>query len=321
MASGNQLIQDYATIQNQLGDYFNTITLNVSSISSFGTLGSLGNLITLSPDGGNVDITTLPNLVNLNLNTTGLSYSGSNTLFTTDIDIVDKMLSISLIGSSNKTTITNDTLTTYTLNATDGINAGGQIIGNELRGQTVYTNTIKDSNELTFFTWDSLTGNTSTIATAAHFSTITYDELNPKVSVVIPSAYMSGMDVVSVSSTSPTLINHQLITTDKYGYLHITASVQFENVSNSQEYDMSAYLEITDAGGMVVYYTQVPMTSVINHRIAPATPSTGIIPLTLRSPMVLPPDSYNVAVYAYANDFNGTMTSSRCDINIFSLLQ
>ncbi len=322
MASGNQLIQDYATIQNQMGDYFNTITLNVSSISSFGTIGSVGNLITLNPDGGFVDITTLPNLVNLNSNTTALSYDGSNTVFTSQVDILNHLLSISLIGSSNKTTITNDVLTTTNITAGDGISAGGQIIGNELRGQTLYVNTIKDSDEKDFFVWDSLgSGNTSTIATAAHFSTITYSELVPKPQVLIPTSFYVGTTTASVVNTSASnadLVGHSFFTTIQSGHITANATVQFENTATSQIHNTYAFMRLTDSTGTILYYETVPIGHSISHRVSPEEPYYITTSLLLRSPTPLPADNYDVAVYAYADSSLLTLTSSRCDILTYS---
>jgi hypothetical protein len=320
MASGNQLIQDYATIQNQLGDYFNTITLNVSSISSFGTLGSVGNLLTLNPDGGSVDITTLPNLVSINSNITGINYDGVNTLFTTQTQVIGNPFIVETLGGS-KTEIIAGEVECHNLLALSSITAYDSITAISSFVNQTYTNKITDASNNIFFRWDSNTGHTSTSATSAFFSTITYSQLNPPPQILVPTTFYSGTATTSIVNTAQSnadLIGHTPFTTTQTGYITANATAQFENTANSQIHTIWSFMRLTDASGAFTYYETNPIAHSIEHRISESEPYYVNTSLLLRSTSNLPADTYNIAVYAYAEDSVLTLTSSRCDILAYS---
>lgn len=317
MASGNQLIQDYATIANQLGDYFNTITINVSSISTFGTLGSVGNLLTLSPDGGSVDITTLPNLVNLNSNTSGLTFNGVESVFGTDTKVIGHYLQVDNLAGFT-TTITGGDVVCSLVNANNQILASNSIVcPGTIIGGTIATSNIIDLSSNTFFSYDSITGNTSTIATCGYFSTLSYNELVPAPVVNVPTTFYVGTTPVSIYETSASnanLVGHTPFVACQPGYITANATIQFENTANSQLFPVGAFMRLTDASGATLHYQSEPIYNLIQPRHTAFIPGYGNTSLLLRSPTSLPADTYNIAVYAYTDASNATLTSSRCDI-------
>ena len=317
MASGNQLIQDYATIANQLGDYFNTITINVSSISTFGTLGSVGNLLTLSPDGGSVDIATLPNLVNLNSNTSGLTFNGAESVFGTDTKVVGHYFQVDNLGGFT-TTITGGDVVCSLVNANNQILASNTIsCPGTITGGTIATSNIIDISSNTFFSFDSITGNTSTIATCGYFSTLSYNELVPPPVVNVPTTFFVGTSPVSIYETTASnanLIGHTPFYTCQPGYITANATIQFENTANSQNYPVGAFMRLTDASGSVLYYQTEPIYNLVQARHTAFIPGYANTSLLLRSSSNMPIDTYNLAVYAFTDSSNATLTSSRCDI-------
>lgn len=324
MASGNQLIQDYATIANQLGDYFNTITLNVSSISTFGTLGSVGNLITLNPDGGSVDITTLPNLVNLNSNTTNLTFNGTETIFGNDTKVVGHSFQVdNLAGFTTTITggdIINTNVISQSITASNTITALGAIIN------TGYFQTpqIIDPNSNVVFQAD-ISNNVSYVSTnVGNFSTLMYSELVPAPIVNVPTSFYMGTDVVSIyqtSSSNANLIAHMPFTTTQPGYITANATIQFENSANSQNYPTGAFLRLTDLSGSFTIFETLPIFNLVQARHTAEIPGYANTSLLLRASSNLPADSYDIAVYAFTDSSNASLTSSRCDILTYAGFQ
>ena len=321
MASGNQLIQDYATIANQLGDYFNTITINVSSISSFGTLGSVGNLITLNPDGGSVDITTLPNLTTLNNTTSQMNFDGTDTLFTSQVQVVGHPFIVDNLGGGI-TNITGGDLTNVYINsqsifASNAIGSFGTI------GTTnkIQTPQIIDSGSNVFFNYDISNNINYVSANTAYFSTINYNQLVPPPQFLIPTTFYVGTtptSIVHISQSNADLIGHTPFTTTQTGYITANTSIQFENTANSQNYPVWSFMKLTDAPGSNVIYTTEPIANLIQARHTAEIPGYGTTSLLIKSPSPLPADTYNVAVYAYTDSSGLTLTSSRCDILAYS---